>query len=43
VRLDLDDDEKLDINGESLVNRRVAVWSDGPDRKAETNDDVKTW
>lgn len=43
VRLDLDSDEKLDVSGETLDNRRVAVWSDGPDRKAETKDDVKTW
>ena len=43
VRLDLDSDEKLDVSGESLDNRRVAVWSDGPDRKAGTKDDIKTW
>lgn len=43
VRLDLDYDEKLDASGEALEGRRVAVWSDGPDRKAGTKDDVKTW
>lgn len=43
VRLDLDSDEKLDVSGETLDNRRVAVWSDGPDKKAGTKDDVKTW
>ncbi len=46
VRLDLDYDEKLVVkleNEESLDNRRVAVWSDGPDRRAGTEDDVKTW
>ncbi|MEO5713211.1 MAG: DUF4190 domain-containing protein [Luteolibacter sp.] len=43
VRLDLDGDEKLDVIGEVLDGRRVAVWSDGPDRKAGTKDDVKTW
>jgi hypothetical protein len=43
VRLDLDSDEKLNVVGETLDNRRVVVWSDGPDRKAGTQDDVKTW
>ena len=43
VRLDLDSDKKLDARGETLVNRRVAVWSNGPDRKSGTEDDVKTW
>lgn len=43
VRLDLDYDEKLDVSGAVLDNRRVAVWSDGPDRKAGTKDDIKTW
>jgi hypothetical protein len=43
VRLDLDADNKLDVGGEVLENRRVAVWSDGPDRKPGTQDDVKTW
>ena len=43
VRLDLDSDEKLDMGGETLDNRRVAVLSDCPDRKAGTKDDVKTW
>lgn len=43
VRLDLDSDEKVDVGSETLDNRRVAVWSDGPDRKAGTKDDVKTW
>jgi type II secretory pathway pseudopilin PulG len=43
IRLDLDCDEKVDVGSETLDNRRVAVWSDGPDRKAGTKDDVKTW
>jgi hypothetical protein len=43
VRLDLDSDKKLDVSSEALDNRRVAVWSDGPDRKAGTKDDIKTW
>ena len=43
IRLDLDSDEKVDVGSETLDNRRVAVWSDGPDRKAGTKDDVKTW
>jgi hypothetical protein len=43
IRMDLDYDEKLDVNGEVLDGRRVAVWSDGPDRKPRTKDDVKTW
>jgi hypothetical protein len=43
VRLDLDHDEKLELNREALNNRRVAVWSDGPDRTAGTKDDIKTW
>ena len=43
IRMDLDYDEKLDVNGEVLDGRRVAVWSDGPDRKPGTKDDVRTW
>ena len=43
VRLDLDLDEKIHVNGKVLENRRVAVWSDGPDRKPGTADDIKTW
>jgi hypothetical protein len=43
VRLDLDSDQKIDARGETLNNRRVAVWSNGPDRKSGTKDDVKTW
>ena len=43
VRLDLDSDEKVDVGSETLDNRRVAVWSDGPDRRTGTKDDVKTW
>ena len=46
VRLDLDYDEKVLVNpgsGETLAGKRVAVWSDGPDRKPGTEDDVKTW
>lgn len=43
VRLDLDYDMKLNVDGDSLQNRRVAVWSNGPDRRSGTKDDVKTW
>lgn len=46
VRLDLDYDEKLLVDpgsGETLRGKRVAVWSDGPDRKPGTEDDVRTW
>lgn len=43
VRLDLDYDEVLEVNGEVLNGRRVAVWSDGPDRKPDTEDDIKSW
>ena len=43
VRLDLDFDEKLEVPGKTLVNRRVAVWSDGPDLIEGTADDIKTW
>ena len=43
VRLDLDSDQKIDVRGETLSNRRVAVWSNGPDRKSGTKDDVTTW
>ncbi len=43
IRMDLDYDDKLDVNGEVLGDRKVAVWSDGPDRKAGTKDDIKTW
>ena len=43
VRLDLDSDQKIDVRGETLNNRRVAVWSDGPDHMPGTQDDVKTW
>lgn len=43
VRLDLDSDQKIDARGKTLNNRRVAVWSDGPDRKSGTKDDVETW
>lgn len=43
VRLDLDYDEKIEVNGEILMGRRVAVWSDGPDQIAGTIDDVMSW
>lgn len=43
VRLDLDSDKKIEVHGESLNNRRVAVWSSGPDGVSGTKDDVKTW
>lgn len=43
IRMDLDYDDELDVNGEVLSDRKVAVWSDGPDRKAGTKDDIKTW
>jgi hypothetical protein len=43
VRLDLDYDEQIEVNGEILKGRRVAVWSDGPDQIAGTDDDIKSW
>jgi hypothetical protein len=43
VRLDLDSDTKLNVNGDALHHRRVAVWSNGPDRRSGTKDDIKTW
>lgn len=43
VCLDLDGDEKLEIDGKVLSGRRSAVWSAGPDRKSGTEDDVRTW
>ena len=48
VAIDLDYDEKLSIPSSSgttitLKGRRAAVWSDGPDRKSNTSDDVRTW
>ena len=43
VRLDLDSDKKIEVHGDSLDNRRVAVWSNGPDGLSGTMDDVKTW
>lgn len=43
VILDVNYDEKLLVNGEVVKGHRAAVWSDGPDRKSGTEDDVKTW
>ncbi len=48
VAFDLDSDETLSVPDRSgstviLTGRRVAVWSDGPDGKSGTSDDVKTW
>lgn len=43
IRMDLDYDEKLDVKGEILEGQRAAVWSDGPDRKSYTEDDIRTW
>ncbi|GAA5118961.1 hypothetical protein GCM10023212_10230 [Luteolibacter yonseiensis] len=43
IRLDLDEDGKIEVNGEVVDNRRVAVWSDGPDQKPGTSDDIKSW
>lgn len=50
VALDLDSDEKLSVptmGGRTLTltltGRRVAVWSDGPDRKPGADDDAITW
>lgn len=43
VRLDLDFDNKIEVHDESLNNRRVAVWGNGPDGISGTKDDVKTW
>jgi hypothetical protein len=46
VRLDLDYDGKIVVNpktGETLKDRHAAIWSAGPDRVFDTEDDVKTW
>jgi len=43
IRLDLNYDEQIEVNGEILKGRRVAVWSDGPDQIAGTDDDIKSW
>jgi len=42
VLLDADCDEHLVVHGKAL-DRRAAIWSYGPDRKAGTKDDIKTW
>lgn len=43
IRLDLDYDNQIEVNGEILKGRRVAVWSDGPDQMAGTADDIYSW
>ena len=48
VAFDLDSNEMLTVPDRSgtpltLNGRRVAVWSDGPDGKSGTADDVATW
>ncbi len=43
VRLDLDYDDQIEVNGEFLLGCRAAVWSDGPDQMAGTDDDIKSW
>lgn len=43
IRLDLDHDEKIEMDGKVVSGVRVLVWSDGPDQKAGTADDIKTW
>lgn len=42
VRLDLDGDGNIRVNGE-ILQRRVAVWSLGPDGVSGTADDVRSW
>ncbi len=43
VRMDLNFDHKIAVRGKILNDRRVAVWSNGPDRQSGTKDDVETW
>ncbi len=48
VVLDLNNDAIVTVpqstgGSTTLKGRRVAVWSDGPDRKPGTNDDVTSW
>lgn len=48
VAFDLDSNETLTVPGHTgspvtLKGRRVAVWSDGPDGKSGTRDDITTW
>lgn len=43
IRLDLDYDEKIEVNGVDVEDRRAAIWSDGPDRVSGTEDDVRSW
>jgi hypothetical protein len=48
IALDLDDDGKLSVPSAggttiTLKGRRTAVWSNGPDRKPGTNDDIANW
>ena len=47
VALDLDSDGKVTVPSQSgapiTLERRAAAWSDGPDRKPGTGDDVTTW
>jgi Domain of unknown function (DUF4190) len=43
VRLDLDYDDQIEVNGETIKGLRAAVWSNGPDMKDGTSDDIKSW
>ena len=43
VRLDLDYDDQIEVNGETIKGLRAAVWSNGPDQKEGTSDDIKSW
>lgn len=46
VRMDLDFDDSIIVNqqsGQVIKNRRAAVWSNGPDQKSGTPDDIVSW
>lgn len=43
VRLDLDYDDQIEVNGETIKGCRAVVWSNGPDQKEGTPDDIKSW
>ena len=43
IRLDLDGDGNVSVDGEVMEGRRVFVWSAGADQITGTQDDVKTW
>ncbi|MCB1131954.1 MAG: hypothetical protein KDN05_12550 [Verrucomicrobiae bacterium] len=41
--LDYDGEVTVPVGGGITLHRRVAVWSNGPDGKPGTGDDVRTW